>query len=153
MKLKRIPILEFHFGEAFFTSTVGEIENSIKHLMENIAQAQLEACEKEATEKVNETISLIEGYTEMTVKEIFEELLENRELLELGRKAIEDVLVEWRDNRLSELNRGNGLVIRERDGKDSSVIRFGSETALRIGLEAMLQALKQSTLKKYGGEK
>ena len=152
MKLKRIPILEFHFGEAFFTSTVGEIESSIKHLMENVAQAQLEADKrainsflKEATEKEQ----MWQGYTEMAVKEIFEELLENRELLELGRKAIEDVLVEWRDNRLSEFNRGNGLVIRERDGKDSSIIRLGSETALRIGLKAMLQALKQ----KYGGEK
>ena len=62
------------------------------------------------------------------------------ELLEIGRKAIEDTLVEWRDNRLSEFTRGNGLVIKEKDGTDSSIIRFGPETALRIGLRAMEQA-------------
>jgi len=63
------------------------------------------------------------------------------ELLEIGRKAIEDVLIEWREGRLSELNRGNGLVVREKDGRDSSIIRFGPETALKIGLKAMGQAL------------
>lgn len=62
------------------------------------------------------------------------------ELLEIGRKAIEDVLVDWRDNRMSEFNRGNGLVIREEDGRDSNIIRFGPETALKIGLKAMGQA-------------
>lgn len=62
------------------------------------------------------------------------------ELLEIGRKAIEDVLVDWRDNRLSMFNRGNGLVIREKDGRDSSIIRFGPETALRIGMKAIGQA-------------
>ncbi len=58
------------------------------------------------------------------------------ELLEVGRKAIEDALVEWRDSRLAEI-RNNGLVIKEKDGKDSSIIRFGPEAALRIGIEAM----------------
>jgi len=62
------------------------------------------------------------------------------ELLEIGRKAIEDQLIEWRDSRLSEFNRGNGLVIRERDGSDSSVIRFGPETALRLGLLAIAKS-------------
>jgi Lar family restriction alleviation protein len=60
------------------------------------------------------------------------------EALEIGRKAIEDTLIEWRDERLSEPMRGNGLVIREKDGTKSDVIRFGPETALRIGLKAML---------------
>ena len=68
------------------------------------------------------------------------------ELLEAGRKAIEDALVEWRDGRLSEFTRGNGLVIREKVGSDSNVIRFGPETALRIGMKAIGQAL----LKKKG---
>ena len=61
------------------------------------------------------------------------------ELLEIGRKAIEDVLIEWRDSRLSEFTRGNGVVIREKDGKDSNIIRFGPETALKIGIKAMLK--------------
>jgi hypothetical protein len=68
------------------------------------------------------------------------------ELLEIGRKAIEDVLVEWRDSRLSEFTRGNGLVIREKDGKDSSMIRFGPETALRIGMKAIGQVYAERRL-------
>lgn len=65
------------------------------------------------------------------------EIAENNELLEIGRKAIEDTLRVWRDDRLSEPFRGNGLVIREKDGMDSSIIRFGPESALRIGLLAI----------------
>ncbi len=65
------------------------------------------------------------------------------ELLEIGRKAIEDVLIEWRDDRLSMLGRANGLVIKEKDGGDSSIIRFGPEMALKIGLKAMAQSFKK----------
>lgn len=83
------------------------------------------------------------------------DLLLSEELLEVGRKAIEDVLVEWRDNRLSEFTRGNGLVIREKDGKDSTIIRFGPETALKIGIKAMFgQALKavQNIMLRFRGQ-
>lgn len=69
-------------------------------------------------------------------------IADDNELLEVGRKAIEDTLIEWRDSRLSEFMRGNGLVIREVDGKDSSIIRFGPETALRIGLKAIADHLE-----------
>lgn len=62
------------------------------------------------------------------------------EALEIGRKAIEDALIEWRDARLSELGRNNGCVVKEKDGTASNVIRFGPEKALRIGLKAMLEA-------------
>ncbi len=54
------------------------------------------------------------------------------------RKAIEDVLVDFRDSRIS-IVRNNGLVIREKDGKDSKIIRLGSETALKIGLQAIIK--------------
>lgn len=70
------------------------------------------------------------------------EIADNEELLEVGRKAIEDTLIEWRDNRLSEFMRGNGLVIREKDGSESSIIRFGPETALSIGLKAIAKHLE-----------
>ena len=75
-------------------------------------------------------------------------LADNKVLLEVGRRAIEDVLVEWRDSRLSEPLRRNGLVIAERDGSRSSIIRFGPETALRIGLRAIADHLRarESTL-------
>lgn len=59
------------------------------------------------------------------------------ELLEVGRLAIEDALIEFRDSRISALGRANGLVVREMDGSPSSIIRFGPEDGLMIGLEAM----------------
>lgn len=57
---------------------------------------------------------------------------------EVGRRAVEDVLIGFRDERISLLNRGNGLVIREKDGTESSTIRLGTEAAIRIAVEAIL---------------
>ena len=57
--------------------------------------------------------------------------------VEAARKAIEGVLVELRDARVSLVGRGNGLCIRERDGTPSDVIRLGAEDAMRIGLKAI----------------
>ncbi len=59
--------------------------------------------------------------------------------LEVGRKAVEDVLIEWRDSRLSVL-RNNGLVVKEADGKDSSIIRMGTEDAVRIAAKAIIES-------------
>lgn len=59
---------------------------------------------------------------------------------EVARKAVEDMLIDWRDSRLSEPLRGNGLVIHERDGTASTVIRFGMETAMRVGMKAIVEA-------------
>ena len=72
---------------------------------------------------------------------------DNHALLEVGRKAIEELLVSCRDNRISEIGRGNGCVIREADGKDSHVIRFGPETAVRVALNAMADYLEANTVK------
>jgi hypothetical protein len=71
----------------------------------------------------------------------FEALAKNEELLEVGRRAVEKMLVEFRDSRLSE-QRGNGLVIKEKDGTLSSTIRFGMETALKIAFKAMAEHRK-----------
>lgn len=68
------------------------------------------------------------------------ELAENRELLEIARKAIEDQAIEFRDARLSVI-RGNGIVCREPNGEASNIIRFGPETAVRIGLKAIADKL------------
>lgn len=73
------------------------------------------------------------------------EIAEDNELLEVGRKAIEEVLLAWREGRISEPGRGNGLVIRESDGRASDVIRFGPESALRIGLRAIAEHLEKQT--------
>lgn len=72
-----------------------------------------------------------------------EEIVESPELLEVGRRSIEDTLVDFRNNRISILGRGNGLVIREYDGKSSDIIRLGTKEALRIGLQAIIKHLKE----------
>jgi hypothetical protein len=79
-------------------------------------------------------------------------IYESKELLEIGRRAIEKELVEWRDSRLSEFLRGNGLVIREKDGTQSNIIRFGPETALYIGLKAIEAHLAPATEQTEKGE-
>jgi len=72
-----------------------------------------------------------------------EEIIENDEFLEVGRKAIENRLIELRDSRICLFTRNNGLVIREYDGSNSNVIRMGSEGALRVGLKAILEHVKE----------
>ena len=70
-------------------------------------------------------------------------VIESEELLEVGRKAIEDVLIDFRDSRISHPNRGNGLVCCEKDGEPSSVIRLGPESGLKIALKAIVEHLKE----------
>ncbi len=65
-------------------------------------------------------------------------------LLEIGRKAIEDELIWFRDERLSEFSRNNGLVCREANGKPSDVIRFGPEVAVKIALKAIAAHLDKT---------
>ncbi len=60
-----------------------------------------------------------------------------QEQLEVGRKAVEDELVYFRDERLSILGGGNGFVIREKDGSPSNIMRFGTIAGLTIALKAM----------------
>jgi hypothetical protein len=66
----------------------------------------------------------------------------NLELLEVGRKAIEDTLLALRDSRISAF-RNNGLVCKERDGSDSHIIRLGPEHAIQIGLKAIAVYLNE----------
>jgi hypothetical protein len=80
---------------------------------------------------------------EKVIAEDIRALSEDTELLAVGRKAVEDVLVDFRDSRISLLGRGNGLVIRERDGRESAAIRLGTEDALRIALQAIAEGLEK----------
>lgn len=79
------------------------------------------------------------------------DIIDNDELLEVGRVAVEDALIEWRDARLSVVGRRNGLVIREKDGKESTIIRFGPETAIRIALRAIHNHLEAQKHKEKSG--
>lgn len=74
--------------------------------------------------------------------ETLRELAGNDDLLEVARMAIEDVLIDFRDRRISTL-RNNGLVCRESNGDNSDVIRLGPEDALRIGLKAIASHLEE----------
>lgn len=73
--------------------------------------------------------------------QVLQTITDSPELLEVARKAIEDQLVEMRDSRMSMALRNNGLVIRESDGSVSSIIRFGPEGAMIIGLNAIMKAI------------
>lgn len=64
-------------------------------------------------------------------------------LLDVGRKAIEDELVEWRDASMFQL-RNNGFTIKNKDGSDSVIIRFGPEVGLRMALLAIAKRLKEA---------
>lgn len=74
--------------------------------------------------------------------EWLENVIRNDELIEVGRKAVEDTLVGFRDSRISILGRGNGLVIREASGELSGVIRLGTPEAIQIALRAISAHLK-----------
>ena len=80
----------------------------------------------------------------MTLKNIadnLEDIAGNCELMEIGRKAIEDALLNCRKSCIASLGRGNGFVIRDKDGTASKIIRFGPETGIRIALEAIAKHL------------
>jgi hypothetical protein len=72
------------------------------------------------------------------------ELADDEELLwTVARRAIEAELIEFRDSRLSMLNRNNGFVIKETDGTPSEIIRFGPEIGVRIALRAIADHLEE----------
>ena len=69
-------------------------------------------------------------------------ILENPELLETARKGIEDQLIDLRDSRIGILNAGNGLVVREKDGESSSIIRMPTLTAIECAFRIILEKLQ-----------
>lgn len=56
---------------------------------------------------------------------------------EVARQAVEDALIDMRDAGMFILRR-NGLVVRDRDGSNSPIIRLSIEDALQIGLKAIV---------------
>lgn len=82
-----------------------------------------------------------EGIPSSSQAQLLRQLADDPTYLKIAHDAIEDALIDFRDNRISLVGRGNGLVVRERNGEPSDVIRLGSEEALRIGLRAIADAL------------
>lgn len=74
---------------------------------------------------------------------VLRRLADDKKLMEVGRKAIEDALIEWRDAGLSQLQRNNGLCIRYKDGTASPIVRFGPEVGVMIALKAIADAIEQ----------
>lgn len=70
--------------------------------------------------------------------------MSHSKLLEVGRVAVEDTLIDLRDSGIALLGRGNGLVIRDYDSTDSHTIRMGPEHCLRIGMLAMMDWLENN---------
>ena len=80
------------------------------------------------------------------IENILRSLAKNEDLLEIGRKAIECNLTEYRDARLSEF-RENGFNIKEVDGSPSNIIRFGTQAGLIIALNAIADYLEKEDSK------
>lgn len=57
--------------------------------------------------------------------------------------AVEDVLIELRDARISVLGPANGLIVKERDGQHSPIMRMGTRHALGVGIAAYLKAINE----------
>jgi hypothetical protein len=64
-------------------------------------------------------------------------------MYEIGRLAVEDVLIDFRDSGLSILGRNNGLVVKYADGTPSDIIRLPIEDAVRIAMNAMADHLEK----------
>jgi hypothetical protein len=67
----------------------------------------------------------------------------NERALTLAHAAVEDVLIEFRDARISVMGPANGFVVKERDGSLSDIMRLGTRDGLAIGIKAYLAAIQQ----------
>jgi hypothetical protein len=67
----------------------------------------------------------------------------NEDALTAAHLAVEDVLVNFRNNRISVLGPANGFVIREYDGEPSNIMRLGTRDGLRIAINAYLEETQQ----------
>ncbi|WP_148310198.1 hypothetical protein [Nocardia otitidiscaviarum] len=69
-------------------------------------------------------------------------IAEDPDLLKAAHRRIEAALIDFRDNRISVPDRGNGLVVREANGEPSSTIRMTVPEALRTALRAIADELE-----------
>jgi hypothetical protein len=80
-----------------------------------------------------------EGLTE-DQRALLRAISENSDLLTLAHLAVEDELADLRDRHMWVGIHGNGLVIKERDGNESSIIRLGTREGIRMALAALAGA-------------
>lgn len=68
-------------------------------------------------------------------------LAEDPEVLKALHLHVEDELIEWRDSGRFMMT-ANGLVVRDRDGSSSDVIRIGTRMAITMILRAAADRLE-----------
>lgn len=90
---------------------------------------------------MNEVVAVLtgEGLTE-DQRALVRAIAEDSDLLTLAHLAVEDELIDLRDRRMTIGMHRNGLVVRERDGKESSIIRLGTREGIRMALLALAEA-------------
>ncbi len=57
--------------------------------------------------------------------------------------TIEDLLVEFRDSGIGLIGPANGLIIKEKDGSSSDVIRLDTRGAVRLTLKTLADILDE----------
>ena len=80
------------------------------------------------------------------LEEALAERVRDSEVQETARRAVEDELIEWRDEGRSMPFRNNGCVVKYKDGTPTDIIRFGPETAVVVGVDAIKAHLSAAVL-------
>lgn len=70
-------------------------------------------------------------------------VLDDALLIEAGRLEVENQLIEFRDDGMWEGFHNNGLVVKNRDGSESNLIRMGPAFGLRIALRGIIKELER----------
>lgn len=63
-------------------------------------------------------------------------------MLQAAHIKLEDQLIDMRDSQMSVFPAANGMVVREKDGSPSDVIRIPTAMAVQIALEAIADKLE-----------
>lgn len=79
----------------------------------------------------------------MSTADELRRLADDPDLMQKAHVAVENVLIEWRDDRLSMLLCANGLVVKEKDGTPSSIIRLGTRAAIQLSLRELANILEE----------
>ena len=69
-------------------------------------------------------------------------LAQDPEALTAAHRALENQLISMRDSRIFLGPHANGLVVKEADGRSSSVIRIGTRAAVEMALKALAEHIE-----------
>lgn len=91
------------------------------------------------------------GEKDAAAAHVLRGIAEDRELLRVAHRKIEDALIEFRASGISLFGRGNGLVVRAASGEESSIIRMSVQDAIRLALKAIADELTAKPVGTEGG--